>query len=622
MIGKILGGRYEILEIVGTGGMAYVYKAKDKLLNRLVAIKILKNEFNQNEQFIQKFKRESQAAASLSHNNIVKVFDVGVQENNHYIVMEYVSGQTLKEYIRDKGKLPWREALFITKQIAFALDHAHKNKIIHRDIKPHNIILNEEMIPKVTDFGIARAISSATITLVEETMGSVHYISPEQARGGFVDEKSDLYSLGIVLYEMITGKVPFDSDNSVSIAIKHIQEDIVIPQELEDIPQGLIDIALKLVKKSPVERYKNARDLIMDLILVQNNPDARINIIEESVDSATKKTPIIEELQLKKINLKENHKKKPFSKKTIAFIVLASIVLGVVVFALVNGFKVKEVEVPDFYDMSIDKAIELLESKKLDYSIERANHSEVETDHIIKQDPVAKSIVKEGHKITITVSDGPKEVEVPDVTKMFEVEGVQKLENDGFVVTETLREYNEQYESGVIYDQSPAAGSMLQIGSEIKLYVSKGKNVVLITDYTGKNINDVKNQLLSAGLIASIEEVYSETHEKDIVIGQNPTVGSEVAKNSVVNITVSKGLIKSKPVKIDLSSFVKVEEGEDPKKVSVKVFLFNQENVSSVVYTGDHFSNDIITVNMKGIGVQYYQVQVNDKMSDSIVISF
>ncbi len=658
MTAELLGNRYELMEVIGVGGMAVVYKAKDKLLNRLVAVKILKSEFNDNEQFINKFKRESQAAASLSHNNIVNVFDVGVQDDNHYIVMEYVNGKTLKAYIKEQGKLPWKEALFLIKQIAFALDHAHKNNIIHRDIKPHNILLNEDMIPKVTDFGIARAISSATVTLVEETMGSVHYISPEQARGGFVDAKSDLYSLGIVLYEMLTGEVPFDSDNSVSVAIKHIQEEIYFPESINDVPEGLIDIVYKLVKKNPMDRYHNARSLIIDLISIQNNPTLRF-MDEPDLSDETKKTPIIEDAQLeekKSEPIKETPKPKrgmpKLGKKQLIPIVLIPIILGIILFVLVNAFNVEEVKVPELSSKTMEEAIEVLQSYKLDYRLERQNSSSVPIDHVIKQDPVAGTMLKEGQEVVLYISDGVKQVKLPDVTSQYEVEGIQTLENMGFVVNEVERKYNEDYEKGLIYEQSPAPGTLLKEGAEIKLYVSQGKDSVVLDDLLGKTIDAAKEILLSEGLVlGSIKEEISDKYEKNIVISQDPKAGVELQKNAVVNLTISKGLLKSKSISINIASYLygaeddteKAEdengnsgekdkekedkekedkEKEEPEQVKVKVFVIDDKNVSTLQYENTHLSNETINVQLKGVGVQSYQVQINNTIYNAENITF
>ncbi|MFZ7121155.1 MAG: Stk1 family PASTA domain-containing Ser/Thr kinase [Eubacteriaceae bacterium] len=619
MIGKLFGGRYEIIELIGYGGMALVYKAKDLLLNRLVAIKVLKNEFNDNEQFIKKFKRESQSAASLSHNNIVNVFDVGIEGNNHYIVMEYVNGKTLKAYIKSKEKLPWKESVFIAKQIAFALDHAHRNNIIHRDIKPHNILLNEEMIPKVTDFGIARAITSSTITLVEETMGSVHYISPEQARGGFVDEKSDLYSLGVILYEMLTGKVPFDSDNSISIAIKHIQDEIIFPKDIEDIPLGLVDIINKLVKKNPIERYHSARELIKDLILIQNNPSVRLCKDNDCDQSPTKKTPIIDDDKLKENNKKIKNKK--IKKTTLITIIILSVLFGILIFVVNSFLAVKDIEVPNVEGLTLDAAAQLIEESNLKYQISsRENSGEVEEDHVISQSPVSSSTIKEGQTIKLIISNGPKKIELPDVTGKYEVEGTQDLENMGFSVKEITREFKDEYEKGIIYDQNPLPGTELAENSEVKLYVSKGKDMIIVPDIVGEDIEDAKQILLKKGfIVGTIKEVISEKYEKDIVISQDPDANNEIAKDSVINITVSKGLIKTKSITINLNEYLKFEQ---PKEVSVKVILFNQESESTIAYENKHLSNETINVVLKGVGVQNYQIQIDEVKYDPVIINF
>ena len=276
MIGQILGNRYELIEKVGGGGMALVYKARCKLLNRFVAVKILRPDFTNDEEFIKRFKIEAQAAASLSHPNIVSIYDVGNEEDIHYIVMEYIDGATLKEYIEEKGALDWKEAVNISIQICLAIKHAHENNIVHRDIKPHNILFTKEGMIKVTDFGIARAVTSSTITMVGGTIGSVHYFSPEQARGGFTDEKSDIYSLGIVLYELLTGTLPFNGDTPVSVAIKHIQEEPEEPINMNSqIPIGVNDIVKKAIQKDQNSRYQKASDLLDDLYKVLDKPSTQ-----------------------------------------------------------------------------------------------------------------------------------------------------------------------------------------------------------------------------------------------------------------------------------------------------------------------------------------------------------
>ncbi len=323
MIGTVLGNRYEIVEKIGGGGMALVYRAKCRLLNRYVAIKILRDEYINDEEFIKKFRRESQAAASLSHPNIVNIYDVGVDikdgQEIQYIVMEYIKGKTLKEIIREKGKLTVEETIDYSIQIAEALEHAHKNHIVHRDIKPHNIMLTEDGRIKVTDFGIARAATASTVTNTSNVIGSVHYFSPEQARGGYTDEKSDIYSLGIVMYEMITGKVPFEGDSPITVALKHIQEEIVPPRKIDNtIPIGLENIIMNCVKKSQGDRYATASELLADLRKTKLSegkfPIENIN----SNDAPTRIIPAIEdkdENKMKKVN--KNKKKNDGSLKVV-----------------------------------------------------------------------------------------------------------------------------------------------------------------------------------------------------------------------------------------------------------------------------------------------------------------
>lgn len=627
MRGKLLGERYELLEVIGYGGMALVYKAKDILLNRLVAVKILKSEFNDNEQFIKKFQRESQAAASLSHNNIVNVFDVGVQDNLHYIVMEYVNGKTLKNYILEKGRIPWQEAIFLAKQITFALDHAHKNNIIHRDIKPQNILLNEEMIPKVTDFGIARAITSSTITLVEETMGSVHYISPEQARGGFVDAKSDLYSLGIIMYEMITGKVPFDNDNTISIAIKHIQEDIIFPDNLNDVPLGLIDIISKLVKKNPIERYSDARELIKDLIKLQNDPQARFQSSQiDSYNDVTRKTPIIKDNHLKKAEQEKNEdeknrKKQLYKRITIIAVIVLSIILGVTVFALKNYFSVKEVAVPDMSNALYTDAMKMLDDANLDYEIEYQNSDDIEIKHVISQDPEAGTLLKENQIVKLIVSDGPEEIMMPNVINMPETVAKSDLENMGLVVEQIEREFNEDYNTGLIFDQKPSENTKMKKGDKVTLYVSKGSNMTKVPDLIGKPLDEAKKQLLDEGFVigGTINEEPSDTYEKNTVIAQNPGANSDVENGTVINLTVSKGLVKTKSLSINVSDYVDYPE---PKDVVVKVTLKDDEGVVSEAYNKTHKSNENIVVTLKGIGTETYQIIIDDRICETNSITF
>jgi serine/threonine-protein kinase len=540
--------------------------------------------------------------------------------------MEYVEGDTLKEYIKKKGKLNWKEAVYIAKQIAFALDHAHKNKIIHRDIKPHNIIINEETIPKVTDFGIARAITSSTITLVEETMGSVHYISPEQARGGFVDERSDLYSLGIVLYEMLTGRVPFDGDNSISVAIKHIQEEIEFNEDdLDDIPESLEDIVLKLIRKNPKERYENAKELVKDLIAVQSGEK-----IAGRPGKETKKPGILPGIlatsKPKSVSEKTADVKGKETKiKKTTLLIVGGLILAflVIIFLASTLFAVKEVSVPEIEGIDIAEAVQMLEAEGLKYEIENTESSStVPKDYVITQNPSAGTILKEGQTVKLVVSAGPKEVEVPDVMGKFEVEGVQELENLNFTVKEISRQFNDEVEKDKIYDQNPMPGLMVKEGAEIIIYVSKGKDTAVVEDFTGMTLEDAKKAITDLGLqVGEVKEVVSDKYDQGVVESQDPKPNAEVAKNSVVTLTVSKGKLQTRDITIDIGSYIDYDDDDVPT-VSVKVTLIDQASKSSVVYDKKHKANETISVTLEGIGVQYYQLEIDGNEFGPEIITF
>ena len=350
MIGKVLGARYEIIEKIGGGGMALVYKAKCQLLNRYVAVKVLRDEFTNDEEFIKKFRHESQAAASLSHPNIVNIYDVGSEGDIYYIVMEYIKGKTLKEIINENGKLSSEQTVNYSIQIAEALQHAHNNHIVHRDIKPHNIMVTEDGRIKVTDFGIARAVTSTTMTNTSSVIGSVHYFSPEQARGKFTDEKSDIYSLGIVMYEMITGKVPFEGESPISIALKHVEEEIVSPRTTDDtVPENIEYIIMKCVRKNQSERYKNAGELLKDLRKVKYT-NGKIDFVEDTneFDSATRIIPVVnggeevvDEMSSRKKKVQSNNKKKNHNdggRKIVFWAILAAFLAATGLF--IGTFKI------------------------------------------------------------------------------------------------------------------------------------------------------------------------------------------------------------------------------------------------------------------------------------------
>lgn len=513
----ILGNRYEIINKVGDGGMAFVYKAKDRLLNRTVAVKVLRPEFVDDEEFLMKFKREAEAVASLSHPNIVNVYDVGEDGKVHYIVMEYIDGQNLKEIINDEGTLDEYTALDITKQIARALGAAHKKGIIHRDIKPHNILIsNEGRAVKVADFGIAKAVSNSTMTSIGSIIGSVHYFSPEQAKGKFVSSNADLYSLGIVLYEMLIGKVPFRGDSPISIALQHINDPIEFTSEEKvNIPQSVRTIIKKLTEKSSPDRYQNADELIEDIEYIEKNIDldfikeydnfATKKVDENKINKAIRPTPIAdlddedefmdqrrETKPKKKQNKAKKNSKKQDNPKTRRRLKIAALVLIMILAAQVfvfyklfssNGLFSKNkgvFQAPNIVNMSLDDAQEELEKYGLTLKVRREEYdSSVERDHIISQTPVEGTEVEEGDIITVVVSKGGNTTHVPNVIGVSLSEAKRMLSDNNLKVGDTKYEYNAVYKEGVVLSQSPTPGaSNIQEGEKINLVVSKGPEQV------------------------------------------------------------------------------------------------------------------------------------------------
>jgi serine/threonine protein kinase len=563
MIGTVLGGRYEIIEKIGAGGMAHVYKAKCRLLNRNVAVKILRDEFVNDEEFVKKFRRESQAAASLSHPNIVNVYDVGAEEVNgqriYYIVMEYINGKTLKEIIREKGKLSLGETLDYSIQMAEALEHAHKNHIVHRDIKPHNIMITEDGRVKVTDFGIARAATASTVTNTSNVIGSVHYFSPEQARGGYTDEKSDIYSLGIVIYEMATGKVPYEGDSPISVALKHIQEDILPPRSINPtIPVSLENIIMKCVQKSQLDRYNNASELLRDLRKVKYSIDNK-NMEDTAFIESTQIIPVVENEG--KDNMKEETKKTKKNKNgdgstkmIIAAILLAFVVVSVAVFGFYkfkNLFITEEIEVPDLAGMLVEEAEETLGEKDLKLKVTKeVPSSEFKKGQIIDQKTKAGEMVKPGYTIEVTVSTGSKLVKVPsligkDVSEIGAILSEYNL-GEGKVVPQP----SDTVEANRIINQYPEAYTEVEEGTKIDIVVSQGpdKKMATVPSLLNRTEGEARNALTASGLgIGNIDEGPSEEYAAGKIMWQSIAAGTNVEANTKVDIKVSTGPEKKPP---------------------------------------------------------------------------
>lgn len=550
MIGKILNGRYEIIELIGRGGMAYVYKARDLKLNRFVAVKILREEYTENEQFIKKFDRESQSAAGLSDPNIVSVYDVGVDGDVYFIVMEYVDGITLKQYLIKKGRLDYEEATNFIIDVAEALQCAHEHGIIHRDIKPQNIMLTADMTPKVTDFGIARAITSSTITMTNQTMGSVHYISPEQARGGFVDERSDLYSLGIMYYELLTGELPFDEENTVSIAIKHIQEDITPPKTiLPEIPQSVSDVVVRLCQKRPDDRYQDCEELIADLDQIMLNASVDLNgganngglISDDSLFQVEPEDTAGDAAD--ETGIDDLRKKKKRKRVLIGLLVAALAIAGIV--AGYHAFSAsRKVMVPDVSGMTKSQAKTAVEAVGLTLEVESTEYSDtVDRGKIISQSPKANAMSREGRTVKVVISKGSESVQVPNVVGMTENEAVSALEKANLQVAEIKREYNDSYSSGVVYNASPSAGSAVDKNSKVTLYVSKGKETVSVPGLVGLTQNDAESRIKANGFtVGTVTQQYSDSYASGVVMSQSPSEGTQIEKGTTINFVVSKGV--------------------------------------------------------------------------------
>ena len=561
LIGKIIGNRYEILEEVGLGGMATVYKAKDHVLNRLVAVKVLKDEFTTDTEFIKRFNTEAQAAASLSHPNIVSIYDVGHEDENnlYYIVMELVQGKTLKEIINSEGILSWKWAVNIAMQIASALELAHKNGIVHRDIKPHNIIITEDGIAKVTDFGIAKAVSNSTITAFGTTIGSVHYFSPEQAKGGFTDAKSDLYSLGVVMYEMLTGKVPFDADTPVSVALKHMQEDPKEPIDLNpEIPSAVNQIVIKAMQKEPSARYQNATEMLHDLSKALKDPDGDFVIIENKDGGYTRVMQAISDDQINTGKKEEVKTKTNFftehPKAKIAIIILSLILLFVVVFlitkiAIDGGIKSK-VDMPNLVGKTQAEAEQMADDLGITLEITEVASSDVEEGKVVSQDPeYTESKIEKGSTIKINVSKGPEETEMVKLEGMKIEDARNTAESLGITLDEQT-ENSDTVEAGIIIKQDTAVGTLVKSGDTVVVHISAGVEKVRVPTVLGMDEGTAVATLKNAGLNPKVTYESNEEEENGKVISQSIDANAETAKNSNIDIVVNKIVKEQKTINV------------------------------------------------------------------------
>lgn len=604
MVGRVLGGRYALGERLGGGGTAFVYKGRDSLLNRTVAVKVLNTQLTSDEDFVAKFRREAQAAASLSNPHIVGIYDVGQDDDIYYIVMELVEGKTLKHHITDKGPLAMSQALDIAMQIAEGLRHAHRHGVIHRDIKPHNILLTRDGQAKVADFGIARATTSSTLTQSGSLMGSVHYLSPEQARGGFTNERSDIYSLGVVLYEMITGQVPFTGDNVFSIGLKHLQESPRPPRELNnDIDPRLEEIVLKAMSKEQGARFSSADEMLNALASIANSigsqtemkmPKRRIKEQAENIRELDNTyVPGMNAASTTRRNDMATKNKKKIPWLTIVSAGMLIVMLTTVVVLLYVFWPRPEVEVPTLVGRSLQEAEGLLRTANLSYTILDGEwNSEVPANVVIRQQPDGGRVVRSGRVVQIVLSRGPELLGVPDIIGMTLLQAQIRLTETGFVLGQQNTRTSDTVLAEQIMEQNPRAGFRAERGQQIDVVVSTGRvvEVPVAPLLVGLTESEVVARLNELGLtIGRINRDYSSA-AYGTIIGQSPQAGEVLRLGDAVSIVVSRGVLLPVTVIIPRSKLpanahleISVEDREGRRVVVNRVVAPGEDDVKEQV---------------------------------------
>lgn len=568
MIGRILGNRYELLEKIGEGGMAIVYKAKCTILNRFVAVKILKPEYSNNADFMDKFQREALATASFSHNNIVSIYDVGSEDNINYIVMELVTGKTLKEYIRENAPLDVETTLKISIQIAKALECAHKNKIIHRDIKPHNILITEEEIIKVTDFGIAKAASAETITHTNKVIGSAHYFSPEQAKGKVVDNRTDIYSFGIVIYEMVTGRVPFDGETAVAVALKHIQDELMPPINIvPSLPRSLNNLILKATQKEVSKRYNNVTDMLIDLIRIEKNKGYIVTPanVENEYTTVMDATQIQNTVHVDKKDIKsaiDEEDEEEFDEEDdddndgtsvwkkilliggalVLFIVLG-VFAGNLIYNNTSGDKSNKNEnpkVPTIMGLKEADAKAKVEEEGLTFVVLGKEKSDEPVGTIIAVFPNEGTEVKKKSEVRVRISNGPEETGVPEVLGLGKSVAQNQIVNAGFKVGTITEEYDDEVPVDAVISTDPAPGTMAKKGSTVNIVISKGSkvNYSKAPDLANKTLSEAESILAVSNLkLGNQSPVQTDDKSKDgKIFNQSIEKGTKVQEGTAIDV--------------------------------------------------------------------------------------
>ncbi|MDQ0427817.1 serine/threonine-protein kinase [Planomicrobium stackebrandtii] len=615
LIGKSINGRYKIKKLIGGGGMSNVYLAHDMILDRDIAIKILRYDFSNEEELRRRFQREALSTTSLAHPNIVNIFDVGEDGSIHYLVMEYVPGKTLKDYIIEHSPVSPERAVEIMKQLTSALAHAHHNQIVHRDIKPQNILMDAEGNVKISDFGIAMALSATSYTQTNSVLGTVHYLSPEQARGGMANKKSDIYSLGIVMYELITGKLPFSGESAVSIALKHLQTDTPSLREtVPNLPQSLENVVLKATAKNIQHRYQSADEMEADLETVLlperlNEPKFVVPVDQDetrampaikdaaaytsAAETKTMPLPLNKEKKEPKKTPEKKKKKWPWILGILAFLLIGGLILAI---AFPGLFEPRQIAVPDVSEMEHNEALEELQAAGFVAGEETEEYSEqVEADHIIRTIPEAGKMRDRETEIQLFVSLGKEMTEMDDFVGSTIEEANEALEDENFASVESTEEFSEE-PVGTILNQEPLAGENVIVSeTNVEFIVSKGEDLREVEDLAGFTEENLNDYARSSGFnIRIISEQSSDTVEAGKVMSQTPAAGEQLVAGSTIEVTLSSGVAEQPmktyihTVEIPYEPAEPAEEGEDPVEQTIQVYI--QDNTQTMVEPFEEFT--------------------------------
>ncbi|ASA96248.1 Stk1 family PASTA domain-containing Ser/Thr kinase [Anoxybacillus flavithermus] len=604
LIGKRLNDRYKLLQLIGGGGMANVYLARDIILDRDVAVKVLRLDFVNDELFIKRFRREAQAATSLNHENIVTIYDVGEDDGIYYMVMEYVRGCTLKQYIQQHAPLPVQEALRMMDQLTGAIAHAHQNGVIHRDIKPQNILVSEDGTLKITDFGIAVALSSTTITQTNSVLGSVHYLSPEQAKGGMATEKSDIYSLGIVMFELLTGQLPFLGESAVAIVLKHLQtETPSVRRWNPNIPQSVENIVLKATAKNPLHRYNSALDMrqhIRTALSPERINEAKFTLPTEDDDEETKVVPIIKSPP-PSLEKRENvpAPKEKRSKKWIAlwalFLLLFIGVGASAVTWLPDLFFPKDVTVPDVTSKHYDDAIAELTSLglKIEETIEQ-EHDDIAEGFVIRTNPQAGKVVKAGTAVTIYKSIGKKKVAFENYVGEQIADVEPQLRSEKYLLIDKKEVYSDK-PAGTIIEQFPLPGEkVVPEETEVRFTVSLGPEKIILKDLTGYTEKSVRDYAADQQLYVIVKQQYSDTVEKGLVISQTPQANAKLEKGATVTVVISLGKEPVQTKKVIQDIDIPYEPPVDVNEpVMAELYIEDENHSFAQPYKRYRLTNDV-----------------------------